>query len=337
MTKKLILITLLLSLISIPAKASTCDRPYLLPSADQAKRSGTINVQVLFVKFSDSSKKSKGYTKEWISGLDLKEMNNYIKETSYGKAKLKFHINYSWINLPNKSYTYGLQFQMSEEEENAYRDAILNASASKVDYSKIDAIWAIPDPNFSPYYIAFRNATQVAGKKMMMVMYNEQNAYLAVSEILHTMGLRDLYSNTGGGFGPDGGMTQFSIMSQYYGGTSILGYEKYALGWLGSNDFICQESGSNTYKLSSLDSKGLKLILLPINAQEMLAIEYRKKEKRDKYLGGSGILVYHIDNNLMNNPNHTSMINPIYFGNKTNINYSGINIDIKKNNVIVSR
>jgi len=333
--KLLLLLTLIFSLISIPAKATTCDRPYLLSSADQTKKTGTINVQVLFVKFSDSSKKSKGYTKEWINGLDLKEMNNYVKETSYGKAKLKFHINYSWINLPNNSYNYGIQ-QMTEEEENAYRDAIINASASKVDYSKIDSIWAIPDPTLSGYYVAFRKAAQVADKKMMMVMYNEQNAYLGVSEILHTIGLRDLYSNTSGGFGPDGGMTQFSIMSQYYGGTSILGYEKYALGWLGGDDVICQESGSRTVKLSSLDSKGTKLILLPINAQEMLAIEYRKKEKRDRYLGGSGILVYHIDNSLINT-DKGSPINPIYFGNKTNIDYAGINIKIQKNNITVSR
>jgi len=333
MIKKLLpLLILIFSLISIPAKANTCDRPYLLPSADQTKRTGTINVQILFLKFKDSPKKPKGYIKGWSKLVDLKEMNNYIKETSYNKAKLKFHIKDSWVNMPNNSYEYGMQFQMNEQQENSFRDAIINASASNTDYSQIDATWAIPDPELSPYYIAFRNATQVAGKKMMVVMYNEDNPYLAVSEILHTLGLRDLYSTTSI-YGPDGGMTQFSIMAQFYGGTSILGYEKYSLGWLSANDVICQESGSRTVKLSSLDSKGTKLILLPINAQEMLGIEYRKKEKRDRYLGGSGILVYHINNQW----NENSPINPIYFGNKTNINYSGINIDIKKNTVTVNR
>lgn len=332
MTKKLILITLLLSLISIPAKASTCDRPYLLPSADQTKRTGTINVQVLFVKFADSNKKSKNYMEKHLSDVDIKEMANYLKETSLGKAKVKFIIEKSWISLPNKSYEYGTQGNMTEQQENDYRDAIYNAANPKVDFSKVDAIWAIPDPEMSQYYIAFRNALIADGKKMMMVMYNEWNPYLAISEILHAIGLRDLYSSASI-YGPDGGMTQFSIMAQYYGGTNVLGYEKYALGWLGSNDFICQESGSNTYKLSSLDNKGLKLILLPINSQEMLGIEYRKKEKRDRYLGGSGILVYHINNQW----NENSPINPIYFGNKTNIDYAGINIKIQKNNITVSR
>jgi len=335
MTKKLIpLFVLLLSLILVPAKATTCARPYLLPAADQSKRTGTINVQVLFVKFADSGKKSKGYTKDWINQLDLKEMNNYIKESSYGKAKLKFNIKYSWVDLPNNSYDYGLQGSMTENQENLYRDSIINAS--QVDYSKIDSIWAIPDPTLTQYYISFRNAGQVSGKKMMMVMYNESNPYLAVSEILHTLGLRDLYSDSNI-YGPNGGMEQFSVMAQYYGGTSILGYEKYSLGWLGGNDVICQESGSRTVKLSSLDSKGTKLILLPLNAQEMLGIEYRKKEKRDRYLGGSGILVYHINSSLFNSPNHSSPINPLFFGNKGNVNYSGISININKNTITVNR
>ncbi len=322
-------------MISIPAHANSCIRPYLLPTSDQTKRTGTINVQVLFVKFADSGKKSKDYLEKHLSQVDVTEMNNYIKETSQGKAKLKFVLEKSWINLPNNSYDYGSQGSMTEEQENAYRDAIYNSANPKVDFSKVDAIWAIPDPQMSQYYTAFRNPLIADGKKMMMVMYNEWNPYLSVSEILHTLGLRDLYSTTSI-YGPDGGMTQFSIMGQYNGGTNLLGYEKYALGWLSAKDYVCQESGSKTYKLSSLDSKGMKLILVPINAQEMLAIEYRKKEKRDRYLGGSGILVYHINNSLFNT-NQGSPINPIYFGNKKKINFQGINIDIKKTSVTVSK
>ena len=334
--KKLIApLVMLLSLLSVPAQANSCTRPYLLPAADQSKRIGTINVQVLFVKFADSGKKSKGYIDQHLSNIDLNEMNNYVKETSQGKAKLKFIFHKKWVTLPNNSYQYGVQGMMSEQEENAYMDAIYNAATDKINFSKSDAIWAIPDPDISPFYIAFRNPLVADGKKMMMVMYNETNAYLAVSEILHTLGLRDLYSEVS--FGPSGGMEQFSIMSQYYGGTSILGYEKYSLGWIDSKDSICQESGSLAIKLNSLDSKGTKLILLPLNGQEMLGIEYRKKEKRDRYLGGSGILVYHINSSLFNSPNHSSPINPLFFGNKGNVNYSGISININKNSVTVNR
>lgn len=288
---------------------------------------------MLFLKFANSPKKTKGYTKQRLSYLDLKEMNNYIKETSYNKTKLKFNIDYSWHTLPNNSYDYGTQGNMSEEQENSYMNSIYNLTTENIDFSKSDAIWVYTDPDLGFYYTAFRNSLVADGKKMMMYMYNEGSHYGSAHELLYTMGLRDLYS-TISIWGVDGGMTQFSIMAQAAGGTNILGIEKYSLGWLSGSDVICQESGSQTVKLNSLDSaKGTKLILVPLNAQEMLGIEYRKKEKRDRYLGGSGILVYHLNTNF----NEASPINPLFFGNKGNVDFKGVKINIKKNVVTVTR
>jgi M6 family metalloprotease-like protein len=333
MKKILISLTLLFSMISIPAHADSCTRPFLRDVADQTKKTGTINVQIIFIKFNESPKKSKSWIKDWVGSSNFIEMNNYIKETSYGKAKLKFTVNNKWINIPNESWKYDIY---TEQTENAFRDDIIKFADPVVDFSKTDVIWAVTDRDVKGSGgMAFRNAVVVDGKKMVMFWYTEFDPYLAVSEVLHGLGLRDLYS-TVSIFGPDGGMTQFSIMGQYNGGTNLLGYEKYALGWLSAKDYVCQESGSKTYKLSSLDSKGMKLILVPINAQEMLAIEYRKKEKRDRYLGSSGILVYHINNSLFNT-DKGSPINPIYFGNKKNLTFQGINIDIKKTSVTVSK
>ena len=62
-------------------------------------------------------------------------------------------------------------------------------------------------------------------------------------------------------------------------------------------------------------------------------IEYRKKEKRDKYLGSTGILVYHINNQW----NENSPMNPLFFGKKGSVDFQGINIKIKSNTVTVTR
>lgn len=314
--------------IQSPAKASTCDRPYLISSVANVKKLGTINVQVVFLRFPDSPKKSKGYIKQFINNIDIAEMKNYVKESSYGKAKLNLNIVNSWVNMPAASYSYGIQGMISEEEENNFRDAIVNSSKIK---TNTDVIWAVPDPDFAPYYIAFRNPSNINGKNVMTVLYNQQNAWLAVSEIFHGLGLRDLYASVSGG--PSGGMDQFSLMSQYYAGADLTGYEKYSLGWLGSKDTVCHESGSRTVKLNPLGAKGTKLVLVPINAEEMIAIEYRKKEKRDKYLGSTGILVYHINNQR----NENSPMNPLFFGKKGSVDFQGINIKIKSNIVTVTR
>lgn len=334
MKRLLLPLFLILTLFSMPANANSCVRPFLYDSADQTKKTGTINVQIIYISFAESGKKTKKDIKQHSSLSNFEEMNNYIKETSYKKAKLKFTINNNWINIPNESWKYDTY---TEQTENAFRDEIIKFADPVVDFSKADVIWAVTDRDVKGSSgMAFRNPVVVDGKKMLMFWYTEYDPYLAVSEVLHGLGLRDLYA-TLNIWGQQGGMEQFSIMSQYMGGTNILGYEKLSLGWLGSKDFVCQESGTKSYKLSSLDSKGLKLILVPINTQEMLGIEYRKKEKRDKYLGSSGVLVYNINNSLFNSPTPVSPINPIYFGNKKKINFQGINIDIKKNSITVSK
>lgn len=337
MTKKLILITLLLSLISIPAKANSCNMPFL---EDGIKKTGTINYQVLFVKYPDSSKKTKGYIKNHISMLNLKEVSTYFQKASYGKTKIKFRIYESWINLPNNSYDYRMHTSGEKdwrEIEQNYLSAVINASDSVIDFSKIDGVLIVSDPDLSQMYVALRDPYTADGKSIRAVAYNQTNSFATTHEILHTLGLKDLYETTDI-WGPRGGMEHYSIMSQYYGGTNMTGFEKYSLGWMSPNDVICQESGSKNVKLSSLDSKGTKLMLLPINGQEMLGIEYRKNEGVDKYLGSSGVLIYHIKSNVQPSLNNTGVpMTPIFFGNKGNIDFQGINININKNTITVNR
>ncbi|MBM3682575.1 MAG: peptidase M6, partial [Actinobacteria bacterium] len=45
-----------------------------------------------------------------------------MKESSYGKAKLNLNIGNSWVNMPNASYSYGIQGMITEEQENSFRD-----------------------------------------------------------------------------------------------------------------------------------------------------------------------------------------------------------------------
>jgi M6 family metalloprotease-like protein len=332
-------LSIILSFINSPARANSCLRPYL--DAEGIKRTGTINVQILFIKYPDSPKKSKGYTKEWFSMINTKTISDYFQQSSYGKTKIKFKANYSWINMPNDSYSYetylGGQSNWREIEQNYFR-SVLAAADSKVDFNKSDVVWIVSDPDLFPTWVQYRDPQVADGKSLKAVSYNGSDSFLATHELLHTLGLKDLYGNANNGFGSTGGLEQYSIMSQHWAGVNLTGYEKYSLGWMGSKDVICQESGTQKIKLNSLDSKGTKLVLLPLNAQEMLGVEYRKNEKVDKYLGSTGVLVYLIKQNAQASINGTGepMV-PIYFGNKGVVDYSGIKISIKKNNVTISR
>lgn len=320
------------SLVASPAQASSCDREFLYDSSSETTKIGTVNVQIAFIDFANSTKKPKNYVKQYLRTIDFKEVDNYMKQTSYNKTKFNFRVDRSVVNFPKNSFEYGIAQRMNEDEENNYRDVIVASLEPRIDFSNIDVLWVVPDREIIGWHMALRNAAVIDGKKMLIVMMNVPSTYILIHELLHGLGLRDLYS--GGGIrGVTGGMEQFSVMSGWNAGASILGYEKYALGWLGGKDVICHENGVRNVKLNSLDSKGIKLVLIPINDKEMLGVEYRKNEKRDRYLGASGTLVYHIDNNW----NEQSAINKIYFGNKKNLSINGVNIKIRKNNVTVSK
>lgn len=338
MIKRLLIpLALILTLIHIPAKANSCGIPFL---EEGIKKTGTLNVQILFVKYPDSPKKSKSYIKDYLSMMDLEYTTNYFKQASYGKSKIKFRINNSWINMPNNSFDYRMHVSFEKdwrEIEQNYFKAVLYASDSKIDYSKSDIVFIVSDPDLFQTYVQLRDPQIADGKSLKAIVLNQTNAPMTTHELLHTLGLKDLYESRDI-WGPKGGMEQYSIMSQFYGGTNLTGFEKYSLGWLGSKDFVCQESGSSTYKLSSLDNKGLKLVMVPINSQEILAIEYRKNEKVDKYLGSTGYLVYHVRSNVQGNVGSTgSPMIPIFFGKKGTVNFQGINVDLKKNSITVSK
>lgn len=338
MKKLIIPIVFILSLISSPAKANSCNLPFL---EEGVKKTGTINVQVLFVKYPDSPKTSKGYLKELLSTLDLKEVQNYFKQASYGKAKIKFTIHNKWVTLPANSYDYEIYEQRSDnwlETETNFFKSVLASADPVVDFSKVDSVYVIPDPRVFQVFQAFRDPQIVDGKLVKGMMYNDTSPYGITHELLHTLGLRDLYGNIGA-FGPGGGMEHYSIMSQYYGGTSITGFEKNSLGWMNPNDVLCHTGGSINVKLNSLDSKGLKLVMVPLNGQELLAIEYRKSEKVDKYLGSTGVLVYYVNPSIRGTgPNDLpSPLSPLFFGKKGSVNFGGVQIDINKTNVTVMR
>lgn len=328
----IIALSIILSFYVVPAQAASCDREFLLDMSSATSKTGVINVQIVFIEFANSLKKPSNYSKQYIKTINFKEIDKYIKQTSYGKAKFKFKIDYSIIKLPGNSNDYGIAQRMNGDQEDRYLNTIVNTFESQLDFSNVDILWVVPDRQLIDWHMVFAKAGIFNGKKIPVVMLNVPSTFIIVHELLHGIGLRDLYSG-GGITGVSGGMREFSIMSGF-AGTSILGYEKYKLGWLANKDMICHQAGQNTVTLSALHNKGKKLILIPIDENEMLGVEYRKNEKRDMYLGSSGTLVYHIDNRKLWEP---SPINPIYFGNKKTISYQGVNIKINKNKVSVSK
>ncbi len=342
--KKVLRYSLVLSvLISIfsqsQAQASSCDIPFREPGISST---GTKTFKVLFVKFPDSQKFSKNYISEQTSMLGLDEIKTYFKDSSYGKLKIKFDVHKKFITLPDNSYSYELwnltngPANWREIEQRFHQTALASADPT-VDFSKSDGVLFIPDPFLAGGpRIALRDPASADGKSLYSVVYDGSDTNQMIHEMLHNFGLLDLYNRQAGFNSPDQKVEQFSIMSQYFGGTNPLGFEKYQLNWLTEKDVICHNSGTIKVKLNALtENKGNRLVLIPLASDELIGVEYRKSEKVDRYLGNNGILIYNIKSNRW--PNLVEVQNGVKPIKKGTKNYFGINFSVKGNEVTITK
>ena len=120
-------------------------------------------------------------------------------------------------------------------------------------------------------------------------------------ELLHGIGLPDLYDVNGETEGKsDPLFGSVSIMDK--GNLNNDGRTPPYLGavereLLGVLDIVDVEAG-HQYHLPSIDISGTALRIPTSNEGEYFLIEYRSGAKWDSYIGGSGLLVYHIDKSL---------------------------------------
>lgn len=120
-------------------------------------------------------------------------------------------------------------------------------------------------------------------------------------ELLHCLGLPDLYDINGDTEGFSSPMFgSISIMDKgnlnnngrtppYLGAV-----ERELLGLLQTEDIVA----GHQYYLPSIDISNTALRIPTSNEGEYFLIEYRSGSKWDSYIGGSGLLVYHIDKSL---------------------------------------
>ncbi len=307
----------------------------------ETKTTGTLTYNVLFVTYPDAGKYPKNYIKEQTEALSLPTVNNYFKEASLGKTKIKFIVNKKFITLPEPSYAYEM-WNMSgnpnwRELEQRFHNQVIALADPSVDFTKSNGSLIISDAALTGGpRIAFRDPVVADGKNIYSVFYDGADPNQTIHEMFHTLGLPDLYNMQTGFNGPDQKVNQFSIMSQYFGGINPLGFEKYQLGWITDKEVICHTGGSLKVKLNSLDTKGgTKLVLIPIAVNELVAVEYRKAEKVDKYLGTSGVLIYHIKPARW--PNPIEVLNNVNVVKKGTKNYFGIEFKVNKNEVSITK
>jgi M6 family metalloprotease-like protein len=304
MKKLLVPIALALSFLSAPSHAAGCDIPFKLAGIDYKK---TLSYKVIVVKTADANKVSAKYE---IGTTDFKEVEKYIKTESKGKTKIKFSFESKVFTLPGTvaSYPIGMPgIENWEEAERRFLSDAISASDPSVNYSKSDGVIIIPDSTFFSLALAFDQPITADGKNLYAVAFNMGSPYSLAHEIMHNLGLRDLYLHDGG-YPVEG----YSLMSMAFAGGPLLQYEKHLLGWISEKDKICHISGTLETPLSS-DSK--RLIMVPLSPIELLAIQPL----------GSRVLIYSINSSIPNGYGPISIISNL----KSNKSFTYKSITIK--------
>ncbi|MBP5316956.1 MAG: M6 family metalloprotease domain-containing protein [Bacteroidales bacterium] len=306
-------------------------------SAAGTSQSGvTINVAVIPAAFSDLDF-SQPDPLAWLDDLfNSYLLNNdegtggvgsYLQDNLGGAFQFRFSV-LDLVTLPEKAVYYGGNKSSVDSHIN---DLFLHACAAEVaagvDFSRFDSdsdneidmvfvifpgnneaesdnpqdIWPMNDDlgRLKKYYSGKRLG-KVACYSEFSGRDRSHSAGIGTicHEILHTIGLPDLYDVNGeaeGACNPLFG--SISIMDKgnlnNYGNTPpwLGAVERELLGLLYTEEV---EPGRHYY-LPSIESSGMALKVSTSNPGEYFLIEYRSGTKWDAHIGGSGLLVYHID------------------------------------------
>lgn len=125
---------------------------------------------------------------------------------------------------------------------------------------------------------------------------------IMVHEFGHDLGLVDFYDidNSSSGIGNWGLMGTGCWNGPDYDGSVpalLCAYNRYYLGWTDVEDITAGDGNFILPKIGVLD----KVYKIQLSDSEYFLLENRQKEGYDTYLPGSGLLIWHIDENILSN------------------------------------
>lgn len=271
---------------------------------------GAVKVAVIFVDFSDARANidARTYFDTFIQqGLGI------VEGFSYGAVQFDITGAYRWFTMPKPSSQYNYSRGMSGEDHHEFIADAVAVADSATDFSGASAVIVVmppdlPGPNYevSPAFVSDPSLSITADGSMIMngTTIGTDAQYLRpqvlAHEILHTMGLIDLYFQI---TRPQDYTQQFKYTGPFSSMSNIGGlapelfaWERWVLGWVDDAQSHCLGAGSHDVTLESiaLATTGSKIAVIPQAGSTFLALEARTRDGRDDK-GFSGVLPYMVD------------------------------------------
>jgi hypothetical protein len=276
---------------------SALDRSINLPSR------GTIRAAVLTVDFPDARGQGnpRSSTLDWIA-----RETPHMRRSSYGRFDLDvIQSTNGWVRMPAPLTSYGLLDGATYEEHQIYIQDAIDAADAQIDFSDVQlTIVVIPQTAFLPSSLAFRGfpsslVTDEGGRNGAVTFNGDAPVLDGVvfsHEVLHTLGLPDLYKYGGPDYHPFVGKWDY-MGDIYTSPTDLFAWQRTQLRWLDPRQTLCgRPSGRTVARLAPLGARGgTKAVFVRTGRYTGLVVENRQPVGNDRNICRSGALVYTLD------------------------------------------
>lgn len=280
-----------------------------LPQPNRLPTTGSVKITAVFVDFTDEPAQIEA--QQYFSQF-VRQGLTHIEDFSYGQVRFDIDGPHGWIRMPRPSSEYSFFRGMSNEDFRAFAESALRQADSSVDFSQTDGFIVVVPPSIrrgfdvSPAFVETpETGVRVDGNLLMNGTVIGTDAPWArplvlAHEILHTMGLVDLYSFAST---PPDFATQHEFVGPYGTMGDITGrapglfaWERWVLKWIRDDQIACLGEGVHTVELNSVnrDSSGSRMSVLPLGGSRFLALEARTSTGLDSR-GFNGVLPYVVD------------------------------------------
>ncbi|MGX1757537.1 M6 family metalloprotease domain-containing protein [Streptomyces lydicus] len=270
-----------------------------------------LNAVMIFLSFPDARPSA---APQELSRAYFPATSDFFDRASYGKFRLRPHIQRHWVRMPRSSVSYGIRRDWDAGRRSDYlRDAVAAADPS-VDFGRYDVVYFVADPD-APGVDS--DATKVVNLEQPMraddrdlrrfVTVFEQSPpdrNVLAHETGHVFDLPDLYHRPQSGKGDwDTYVGDWDLMGSQFGlAPDPFAWHKWKLGWIADSQVDCVDLTSPApHSLRTLSApeeprsqRRPRLLVVRTGPDSALAVEARGAMGNDRSLCTEGVLVYRV-------------------------------------------
>ena len=257
---------------------------------------GMLRVLVLPVDFVDAP----AHESAPVVGAAVTSDLRWFADVSAGRMSVTATLLSRWHRMPHPTGTYTDNIT-PEFAARLLRDATAQADAD-VDFRSYDFVYVLFPPalrmNFAWLVRPGRGIVRDGTELRHIAVLSEHNPDVARHELLHALGLPDLYVRDAAS-----GTTDHSLvglwdpMSTSVGSREPLAWHKWRLRWITSAQIACvDDARTTTAYLTAVGRRGgIKMIVARTSASFAYVVEARDESGRDFPIFPQGVLVYTVD------------------------------------------